>query len=131
MKIALVSDDEVTISQHFGRAAYYVVVAVEEGKIVGKETRAKAGHRTFAPQPHGPAPGERRGYAPGSETKHQAMADSIADCDALITGGMGWGAFEHLKTSGIEPVVTDVADIEEAALAYAGGSLPNLMDRLH
>ncbi len=131
MKIAVVSDDEVTISQHFGRAAYYVVVTVEEGKIVGKETRAKAGHRTFAAQPHATAPGERRGYAPGSEAKHQAMAESIADCDALITGGMGWGAHEHLKASGIEPVVTDVADVDEAALAYAEGRLPNLMDRLH
>jgi predicted Fe-Mo cluster-binding NifX family protein len=29
MKIAIVSDDGMTISQHFGRATYYVVVSVE------------------------------------------------------------------------------------------------------
>jgi len=131
MKIALVSDDESIISQHFGRAPYYVVVTVEDGKIVGRETRAKGGHRTFGPPAQGPAPGERRGYAPGSEEKHKAMADVIADCEALITGGMGWGAYENLKGVGIEPVVTDVADIDEAALAYAEGRLPNLMERLH
>jgi predicted Fe-Mo cluster-binding NifX family protein len=131
MKIAVVSDDESAISQHFGRAPYYVVITVEDGKIVGRETLAKAGHHTFAAQEHRPGPGERRGYAPGSEAKHQAMAETIADCEALITGGMGWGAYENLKARGIEPVITDVADIDEAALAYAEGRLPNLMERLH
>jgi predicted Fe-Mo cluster-binding NifX family protein len=58
------------------------------------------------------------------------MAETIADCQVLIAGGMGWGAFESLKAYGIEPVVTDVRDIREAALLYAQGNLPNLMDRL-
>jgi len=131
MKIAVVSDDEVTISKHFGRAAYYVVVTVEDGRIATRETRAKAGHHTFAAQEHGIAPGKRRGYAPGSEAKHQAMADTITDCDAVITGGMGWGAYENLKRRGIEPVITDVADIAEAAVTHAEGRLPNLTERLH
>jgi len=48
MKIAAISDDGTTISQHFGRAPLYVVVTVEEGKIVGQETRDKTGHHTFA-----------------------------------------------------------------------------------
>lgn len=34
VKIAAVSEDGVTISQHFGRAPFYVVVTVEEGKVV-------------------------------------------------------------------------------------------------
>jgi len=37
MKIAAVSDDEITISQHFGRAPFYIVVTVEDGKIVNME----------------------------------------------------------------------------------------------
>ncbi len=36
MKIAAVSEDGVTISQHFGRAPFYVVVTVEDGKIVAQ-----------------------------------------------------------------------------------------------
>lgn len=132
MRIAAVSDDGVRISQHFGRAPYYVVLTVEDGKVLDREMRAKAGHRTFAGQSHPePAAGGRRGYAPGSETKHRAMAETIGDCQALLTGGMGWGAFESLRAYGIEPVVTDVSDVEEAALRYAHGDLPNLMERLH
>lgn len=48
MKIAVVTDDEKIISQHFGRASLYVVYTVEDGKVTGKETRPKMGHRHFA-----------------------------------------------------------------------------------
>ena len=131
MKIAVVTDDETTISRHFGRAAYYVVVTVEDGKITARETRVKsAPHLAGACDCHA-APSEPHGQGQHSEAKHQIMADAIADCNVLITGGMGWGAHESLKRRGIEPVITDVSDIAEAALACAGGTLPNLVDRLH
>jgi len=131
LKIAVISDDEVSISQHFGRAPYYVVLTVEEGKIVDSETRPKAGHHTFAAQGHPRlAPGERHGYDAGSQAKHQSMADTIADCEALIAGGMGWGAYESLKGYGIRPIITDVGDIREAVLRYLDGNLPDLMERL-
>ncbi|MGQ9573420.1 MAG: NifB/NifX family molybdenum-iron cluster-binding protein [Dehalococcoidia bacterium] len=131
MKIAAVSDDGVHISQHFGRAPYYVVVTVEEGRIVDSETRPKAGHHTFVGQAHPRlAPGERHGYDPGSQAKHQSMAETIADCEVLIAGGMGWGAYESLKGYGIRPIVTDVADIREAISRYLEGNLPDLRERL-
>ena len=52
MKIAAVSDDGTTISQHFGRAQYYVVVTVEDGQLTDHETRDKLGHMPFADDPH-------------------------------------------------------------------------------
>mgnify|MGYP001095166884 CR=1 FL=1 len=39
MKIAAITDDGVAISQHFGRAAYYLVATVEDGQIVNRELR--------------------------------------------------------------------------------------------
>jgi predicted Fe-Mo cluster-binding NifX family protein len=131
MKIAVVSDDEATISRHFGRAPYYIVLTIEEGRIVGRETRAKAGHHTFGACHCHAAPGEPHGRGPHSDAKHQMMAESIDDCDAVIAGGMGWGAFESLRARGIEPVITDERDVAEAALAFWSGALPNLMERLH
>jgi predicted Fe-Mo cluster-binding NifX family protein len=132
MKIAAVSDDGVSISQHFGRAEYYVVLTVEEGRITANETRPKAGHRTFAGQESAPlAPGERHGYAPGSQEKHRAMAETIADCEVLIAGGMGWGAYESLRANGIRPIITDLTDIREAISRLLAGDLPDQMERLH
>jgi predicted Fe-Mo cluster-binding NifX family protein len=109
-----------------------VVLTVENGKVVNKEKRDKAGHHTFAAGQHPEtAPGERHGYDAGAQSRHTAMAQGIADCQVLIAGGMGWGAYESLKSRGIETVVTDVENIEEAAKLYFEGKLPNLMERLH
>ena len=132
MKIAAITEDGVAISQHFGRAPLYLVVTAEDGKIVGKETRAKAGHHTFAAGQHPEtAPGERHGYDAGAQTRHASMAETIADCQVLIAGGMGWGAYESMKNYNIESVVTDVENIDEAIKLYLEGKLVNLMDRLH
>ena len=132
VKIAAISEDGTTISQHFGRALLYVVLTVEDGRIVNKETRNKAGHHTFAAHHDAPlAPGERHGYDAGSQAKHRSMAEAIADCQVLLAGGMGWGAYESLKSRGVEPLVTDVENIEEAVKLYLQGKLPNLMERLH
>jgi predicted Fe-Mo cluster-binding NifX family protein len=132
MKIVAVSDDGLNISQHFGRAPYYIVVTVAEGKIIAKETRPKSGHQTFAAhEPPKLAPGERHGYDAGSRTRHENMAEAISDCQVLLTGGMGWGAYEAMKSYGIEPIVTDVKNIDEAVGLYLAGRLPNLMERLH
>ncbi len=132
MNIAVISDDGTTISQHFGRAPFYVVVSVEEGEIVSKETRDKTGHHTFAAhQPSDLAPGERHGYEAGSQIRHQSMAETISDCQILLVGGMGWGAYESMQSYNIEPIVTDVRDIDEAVKLYLDGKLINLMERLH
>jgi predicted Fe-Mo cluster-binding NifX family protein len=132
LRIAAVSDDGTHVSEHFGRAPYYVVLTVEDGRITHTETRPKAGHHSFAAQGHATlAPGERHGYDAASQVKHRAMAEPITDCQALLAGGMGWGAFESLEAYSIELVITDVRDIREAALLYSQGKLPNLMDRLH
>jgi len=132
MKIAVISEDGQTISQHFGRAPFYVIVTVEDGKVVNKETRDKMGHRSFAGQPHeDTAPGERHGYGAGAEGRHASMAETIADCQVLIVGGMGWGAYESLKSNNIEAIVTDVTSIDEAVKLYLDGELANLMEKLH
>ena len=130
MKIAVVSKDDKTVSQHFGQAPLYVVVTVEDGKIVARETREKAGHHTFAP--HRPkAPGEKHGCGRGAPARHARMMETIADCQVLIAGGMGEGAYNNLKSRNIEPIVTDIKTIDEAVKLYLEGKLPNLTERLH
>jgi predicted Fe-Mo cluster-binding NifX family protein len=132
MKIAAVSEDGVTISQHFGRAPLYVVATVENGKVIDKETRQKAGHHTFAAHAHPETePGQRHGFDAGAQSRHASMAETIADCQVLIAGGMGWGAYESMKSKNIETIATDVENIDEAIKLYTEGKLANLMGRLH
>ena len=131
MKIAAITEDGATISQHFGRAPLYLVVTVEDGKVVSKETRDKAGHHTFAAHHTELAPGEKHGYDAGAQTRHASMTGNIADCQVLIAGGMGWGAYESIRGRNIQAIVTDVETIDEAVKLYLEGKLPNLMERLH
>lgn len=133
MKIAAVSDDGVTISQHFGRAPFYVVVTVEEGRVVGREVREKMGHAQFAgAHHHGHGPDPRgHGFDPAAQSRHARMIAAIADCDVLLARGMGAGAYESLRQAGIRPVLTDVARIDDAVRAYLEGRLEDHPERLH
>ncbi len=131
MKIAAATEDGTNISQHFGRAPFYTVVTVEDGKATDKETRNKTGHHTFAAHHSESAAGERHGYDTGSEVRHASMMENITDCQVVITGGMGWGAYESLKSQNIQPIVTDIETIDEAVKLYLENKLPNLMERLH
>ena len=132
MKIAAITEDGATISQHFGRAPLYLVATVEDGEIVSRETRDKTGHHTFAGHQHPEtAPGEPHGYDTGAQTRHASMAETISDCQVLLAGGMGWGAYESMRSYDIEPVVTDVESIDKAIALYLTGTLENLMERLH
>ena len=134
MKIAAVSEDGVTISQHFGRAPYYVVVTVEEGIIISHERRDKMGHNQFSGESHEEthegAP-RGHGFAPAEQDRHARMAAAIADCEVLLARGMGAGAYESIKQANIRPVVTDVANIDEAVQAYLAGSLKDHVEKLH
>jgi predicted Fe-Mo cluster-binding NifX family protein len=132
VEVAVVSDDGVTIGQHFGRAPYYVVLTVEGRKITASETRPKPGHHTFSSEEHHDQHSRgRHGCDAGVQPRHEAMARVVADCEAVIAGGMGWGAYQGLQSYGIRPIITDVGDIREAVLRYLDGNLPDLMERLH
>ncbi len=132
MKIAAITDDGKTISQHFGRAPYYLVITIEDGVIVERELREKLGHAHFHNQPHEVEdPGQPHGIGAAAHNKHLQMAEAIADCEALLCGGMGMGAYQSMLSRGIKPVVTDIVDIEQAALAYARGDIVDRLDKLH
>jgi len=132
MKIGVITDDGQTISQHFGRAPYYLVATVENNQIVKRELRNKLGHAQFANQPHPEEqPGQPHGMDPASHNKHLQMAEAIADCEALLCRGMGMGAYESMKARGIRPVVTDIAIVDEAVMAYVQGNIVDQVEQLH
>jgi len=132
IKIAVITDDGQTISQHFGRAPYYLVLTIENGQIVKRELRDKLGHTHFVNQPHSEEqPGQPHGMDPASHNKHLQMAEAIADCQALLCRGMGMGAYESMKVRGIRPVVTDIVSIDEAVIAYVKGQIEDHVEKLH
>ena len=57
--------------------------------------------------------------------------DAIADCEAIICGGMGMGAYESMKRLNIKPFVTDCLDPEIAVQSYIDGKLIDHIEKLH
>jgi predicted Fe-Mo cluster-binding NifX family protein len=131
MRIAAITDDGTNISSHFGRAPFYAVFTIENQEVVEREMRDKMGHQQFVHEEGLVDEQGRHGFGPGSEDRHAAMAQAIRDCDVLLSGGMGWGAFESMKQAGIKTVVTDIASIEDAVQAYLDGTIVERTDLLH
>lgn len=132
MKLAFVTDDEIIISAHFGRAAWYLVVTIENGKVVNREKREKLSHTHFANELHEvEAPGQPHGFDAAAQNRHWQMMETITDCQVLVARGMGSGAYENLKSRGIQPVLTEIHAIDDAITAWVAGTLSDHPERLH
>jgi predicted Fe-Mo cluster-binding NifX family protein len=131
MKIAAVTDDGVSISQHFGRATQYAVLTVQGGAIVAHELRDKLGHSQFGGHEEAHQPGVPHGFDPQAQHRHGAMIDAIRDCQVLLARGMGQGARVSLQDAGIAAILTDIESIEAAAQAYLAGSIVDHTELLH
>ena len=140
MKIAAITDDGQTISQHFGRARYYKVFTIDDGKPAGSEMREKAGHHDFAHEDHhhdhdhahkGRNDPRGHGFGAQADARHAAMVESILDCEVVLVRGMGQGAYLAMKAANIKPIVTDIEAIEEAVQAYLDGEIVDHTERLH
>jgi uncharacterized protein len=125
MKIAVVTDDEKTISSHFGRANGFVILTVEDGKVIGRETRQRQngcdGHGNEHPHDH----------EAGHAGRHCGeLVKIIADCAIVLVCRMGGGMYRQLQAAEIRPVFTELTDIDEAVRSLLEGTLsasgPNL-----
>jgi predicted Fe-Mo cluster-binding NifX family protein len=117
-KVAIPTDDGLTISAHFGQAHFFKIVTLEEGNIESAEIREKAVHQ------HGQMPAE--GGHPG-----QRMIESIADCQVLISGGMGSPVYQRAVNAGLQVVLARTQDIDTAVAAFQAGSLQNDPQLVH
>ena len=135
MKIAIVSDDKQTISRHFGRAENYVVISLDQEKIIERKILPKpeschSTSRRHGKHRHG-SDSRGSGFGHQSEHNHEQMFENIKDCDILLTRGMGRGSYLDLQQLGIRPIVTDIPDIDTAIQAILDDTIIDHTDDLH
>ena len=136
MKIAVVTDDGTAVSQHFGRARYYAVLAVEEQRVVGREMLDRGETVLPADDEHQARQGltgeiDCHGTGTAAAAWHERMVQPIKDCQALLARGMSWSARECLSSAGIRPILTDIAGLDEAVQSYLDGSIVDHTELLH
>lgn len=129
MKIAAITDDGQTISAHFGRAEKCAVIEIEDGKIVGQELRDKPGH-AGGDHDHDHEHGHDHHHHGGGHNFHKKLA-VMADCQVVLCRGMGNPAYEKLVQAGLQPILTDIVDVETAVQAYIDGTITHNPRRLH
>ncbi len=140
MKIAFPTDDGVTISRHFGRAAFFQVATVTDGAVVAWEQRAKPAHGQHE---HHESPGliqvavlgngrlEDHEQDHGHHHHHGPIFALLDDCQVLIAAGMGQPAYEQLLARNLTVYLTSEKTIAAALAAYQAGTLVTDMRRVH
>ncbi len=118
MKIAAVTDDGTTVGRHFGQATGYVVYTVENGRIAGREVRAKPACAHSHGHEHAEAAHEEPAGNGGERDLHSQMTDVIADCEAVVARRIPPPMFRHLVATGIRPLVTDILLADDAINAF-------------
>ncbi len=123
MKIAIATEDETTISAHFGKAPVYVVMTIADGQVAAQETRSKAicGSHDHSDESHHHEHDEHASEA--DSDGHHGQLDRIHDCQLVLSGGMCQGMFDNLHRVGIHPFMTSEKDIQVAVAAYLAGTL--------
>jgi predicted Fe-Mo cluster-binding NifX family protein len=119
MKIAIASDDERTISSHFGQTRGFVVFEVEGKEVKNREYRPN----TFTGHARG-----LEGSGHGID-RHGPILSALSDCKAVISHGMGRRIYDDLKGAGIEAFVTDETEVQKALDLYLNGALVDQPER--
>ncbi|TAL69280.1 MAG: hypothetical protein EPN82_06995 [Bacteroidetes bacterium] len=155
-KIAVVTNNGTSVSQHYGSSRFYEVFTIEDNAVIKREKREKANFHapgqpynqhlhqhqhgsinSISPESNtgmmqkGQGSGMGHGWDHHSEDKHKTMIGNILDCKYLLARGMGYGIYNHLNNAGIEPIVTDIQLIEEAVNSVIDGTIVNHSEKLH
>jgi predicted Fe-Mo cluster-binding NifX family protein len=115
MKIAIASDDEITIAPHLGKTNGFVVVDLEYGNVRSREYRKN----DFTAHKRGL---KSNILEPG---RHGPILAALKDCKAVVSRGMGRRLISDLKVAGIETYLTEEQNVARAINLYAEEKLDN------
>ena len=124
MRIAVASDDGITIAGHFGRCAGFDIFEVTGNEVTKIENRPNTNSQHHLHHDEGDCGEHGHHEHHGAVHSHESFLSALHDCDAVICRGMGRRAVYDLSARGIKPVITgqDV-QIDEAVRLYARGQL--------
>ncbi len=123
MKIAVINEDEKSISAHFGQATHCTVFTVEDGQIIGRELREKPHHGADHHHNHE--------HHHGGGGLFSQILQVIDDCQIVVARGMGKHAYDNLINAGIQPILTDIRDMETAVQAILDDTIQTNPKRIH
>ena len=124
MKIAVATDDFMTVTGHIGRCNGFLIYEIENGAIASREQKENVftHHKMGEHEEHHHHGGHEHGHS------HSALVEGLKGCSHLICTAAGWRAVEDLEQNNIKVIFTNENDADTAALKLADGSLVNNED---
>ncbi|WP_456474562.1 NifB/NifX family molybdenum-iron cluster-binding protein [Candidatus Pyrohabitans sp.] len=114
MKVAVAADaagENAEVSQHFGRAGYFLIYELTPESFSFMEAREN--------------PKARGGHF------HEAILPVLEDVEVVISAGIGRGAYSHLIAEDKKVVIINVMPAKEAVEKLARGELRHEPGRIH
>ena len=110
MKIAVPTNDGLSIAEHFGRSAGFLLFETENGQITSRQMKENTAQHTHAQSSCG-----NQAESAGAHD-HTTIVTALAGCDVVIC--------DALKQAGVrEVIVTRPGPVEEPVQAYLRGEL--------
>lgn len=116
-KIAMPSDDQVSISGHFGRTKGFLIFDIDGNKVNNKIyvenniTGHAQGHHNDHQHDH------------NHQHSHGGILQALKDCKVIIARGMGRRLMIDFAENNKEVFVTDTANADEAVDQFIKGNL--------
>jgi predicted Fe-Mo cluster-binding NifX family protein len=123
MRIAIPSDDEITIAGHTGRTRGFVIYDLAEGAASRIEYRENS--YTQHAQGNCTSESPSQGHQPHHQHNHShdGLLGALNDCQVMIAHGMGPRLVADLASRNIRVIFCDDAKIEDAVNKLVAGSL--------
>ncbi|PIE98208.1 MAG: iron-molybdenum cofactor biosynthesis protein [Treponema sp.] len=122
MKIAIPSNDNKTISKHFGKSEGFVIAEIKENEVINKEYKkndfthhAKGGNRAHDHEHH-------------ENHSHDSILKALEGCSVVIAGGMGRRLYSDFEQNKITVYLTQEDSVDTALNLYIKGTLDNNLD---
>jgi predicted Fe-Mo cluster-binding NifX family protein len=116
MRVAVPSDDQVTISAHTGRCAGFLIFSIEDHLAKKEEYRTNtAGHAHHH--------GVENHAEDHHHHSHDGMIGLLKGCDTVLAAGMGPRLVNDLEAEGLQVIFTYETDAAKAVEALAQGKL--------
>lgn len=126
MKIAVPTDDNYTVAQHFGRTKGFKIFEIENNQIISTEHRTNdfTGHAQGQHHEHEHHNHSHRQH----NNSHAGIFNALGDCKVVIAGGMGRRLYDDFVARNIEVFVTKEFHIGTAVELYLKNQLDDNPD---
>jgi predicted Fe-Mo cluster-binding NifX family protein len=123
MKIAIPSNDNNSVSAHFGRSLGFIVYNTGDHEILTEEYRENnvTGHARGEHVEHS---GEHSHSHGEHNHSHSGILDLLNDCEIVIAGGMGQRLYDDFMSANKKVFITREPDARKSVKLF----LENLLD---